>query len=143
MPLDLLFRLASTLALAGWLALALAPLQRPSAVFAARSLAAVLCGGYFAVLVHVLGHGPAPDWRAFNSLDGVMRLLGTREAALAGWVHYLAFDLFTGAWEAETARASGIPHALLLVCLTLTLLAGPVGLLIYLVLRAGRQRRRR
>jgi hypothetical protein len=137
-PLDLLFRIASTLALAGWIALALSPLQRPLAVFAARAVAAVLCGGYLAVLIHALGNGPAPDWRAFNSLDGVMGLLHTREAFLAGWVHYLAFDLFTGAWEAETAPASRMPHAVLLVCLFLTFMAGPVGLLAYLLIRAGR-----
>ncbi len=138
-PLDLLFRIASTLALAGWIALALSPLRRPLAVFTARLLAAILCGGYLAVLIHALGHGPGLDWRAFNSLDGVMGLLRTREAFLAGWVHYLAFDLFTGAWEAETAPAARVPHALLLVCLFLTFMAGPVGLLAYLLVRAARQ----
>ncbi len=140
MPLDLLFRISSTIALAGWVILALAPLQRPLAVLAARVLAAVLCGGYFAVLVHALSHGPVSPGGSFNSLDGVMALLKTREAFLAGWVHYLAFDLFTGAWEAETAPAARIPHWLLLVCLVLTFLAGPVGLLTYLVLRAVRQK---
>ena len=106
MPLDLLFRIACTIALARVDRRSRSrPLQRPLAVLSARLLAAVLCGGYVAVLVHALGHGPAPDWRAFNSLDGVIGLLRTREASLAGWVHYLAFDLFTGAWEAETAPA--------------------------------------
>lgn len=141
MPLDLLFRIASTIALVGWVILAVAPLHRRLAVLAARVLAAILCGGYGAVLVHALGGGPGFDWRAFNSLDGVMGLLRTREAFLAGWVHYLAFDLFTGAWEAETAPAARVPHAVLLVCLFLTFMAGPVGLLTYLVIRALRQRR--
>ncbi len=140
MALDLLFRIASTIALVGWLILAVAPLHRRLAVLAARLLAAILCGGYFAVLVHALGSGPAFDWRAFNSLDGVMGLLRTREAFLAGWVHYLAFDLFTGAWEAETAPAARVPHAVVLVCLFLTFMAGPVGLLTYLVIRSARQR---
>ena len=140
MPLDLLFRIASTIALVGWVVLALSPLQRSLAVLTARLLAAMLCGGYLAVLIHALGTGPAPDWRAFNSLDGVMRLLGSREAALAGWVHYLALDLFTGAWEAETAPKARVPYAMLLVCLFLTFMAGPVGLLAYLVVRAARQR---
>lgn len=143
MPLDLLFRIASTIALAGWVILALAPLQRPLAVLAARVLAAVLCGLYLAVLVHALSHGPGAPGANFNSLDGVMALLKTREAFLAGWFHYLAFDLFIGAWEAETAPAARIPHWLLLPCLLLTFLAGPVGLLAYLVLRAARQRSRR
>lgn len=143
MPLDLLFRIASTIALAGWIALALAPLKRPLAVLVARLLAAVLCGGYLAVLVHALTTGSGSPGGSFNSLDGVMALLKTREAFLAGWVHYLAFDLFVGAWEAETAPAARIPHWLLLPCLLLTFLAGPVGLLTYLVLRAARQKGRR
>ncbi len=143
MPLDLLFRIASTLALGGWIVLALSPWQRPLAVFVARLIAAILCGGYLAVLAHALAHGPAPDWRAFNSLDGVMHLLGSREAALAGWVHYLAFDLFAGAWEAETAPAARVPHAALLVCLFLTFMAGPVGLLLFFVLKAARTDARR
>ncbi len=143
MPLDLLFRIASTLALAGWVVLALSVWQRPLAVFVARLIAAILCGGYFAVLIHALATGPAPDWRAFNSLDGVRQLLGSREAALAGWVHYLAFDLFAGAWEAETAPTARVPHAALLVCLLLTFMAGPVGLLLFFVLMASRARGRR
>jgi len=51
------------------------------------------------------------------------------ELLLAGWVHYLAFDLFIGSWEVEDAAANGIPHWLLLPCLFLTLMVGPVGLL--------------
>lgn len=141
MPLDTLFRIASTVAMAGWVVLALAPFNRKLAVLVARLLAAVLCGGYAAVLVHALASGHGPAGASFTSLDGVMNLLKTREAFLAGWVHYLAFDLFTGAWEAETAPAARVPHAVLLVCLFLTLMAGPVGLLAYLLVRAVRQKR--
>lgn len=139
MPLDLLFRIASTVALVGWIVLALSPLKRGLAVLVARLLAAILCGGYAAVLVHALATGPVGKID-FNSLDGVMAMLRTREAALAGWVHYLAFDLFVGAWEAETAPQARVPHWLLLPCLALTFVAGPVGLLAYLVVRAVRQR---
>ena len=54
---------------------------------------------------------------------------------LAGWLHYLAFDLFVGAWEVRTARAEGIPHLLVVPALILTFLFGPAGLLLFLVLR--------
>lgn len=141
MPLDSLFRIASTVAMAGWVVLALAPLNRRLAVLTARLLVAVLCGGYAAMLIHALATGRVSPGASFTSLDGVMALLRTREAFLAGWVHYLAFDLFTGAWEAETAPAARVPHAVLLVCLVLTLMAGPVGLLAYLLVRAARQKR--
>lgn len=141
MPLDLLFRVASTVVLAGWLALALAPLNRTAAVVAARLVAALLCGGYAVLLVHAMTTGPGlPPGADFTTLDGVGRLLSTRQALLAGWIHYLAFDLWVGSWEADDAPRARVPHALLLVCLALTFLAGPVGLLLYLLVKAARRR---
>ena len=58
--------------------------------------------------------------------------------ALAGWVHYLAFDLFVGAWIVAQARAQGLSHALILPILPLTLLFGPLGLAAYFGLRLAR-----
>jgi hypothetical protein len=46
-------------------------------------------------------------------------------------VHYLCFDLLTGAWEVQDARARGIPHPLVVPCLVLTFLFGPAGWLLY------------
>ena len=57
--------------------------------------------------------------------------------ALAGWVHYLAFDLFVGAWITRTARDEGIPHLLILPCLVLAFLFGPAGFLAFVALRAS------
>ena len=54
---------------------------------------------------------------------------------LAGWVHYLAFDLLVGAWIVRTARAEGIPHWAVMPCLILTFLFGPAGLLAFAILR--------
>ena len=69
------------------------------------------------------------------TLDGIAGLLGTPAGATIGWVHFLAFDLFVGAWEVRTARREGIPHLLVLPCLVLTFLFGPIGLLAFLGLR--------
>jgi hypothetical protein len=68
----------------------------------------------------------------------VKALFASDALLLAGWIHYLAFDLFIGAWEVRTARAEGIPHLLVLPCLVLTFLLGPVGLLLFLALRLAR-----
>ena len=126
----------------GWLALVAAPLNRRALVVAARIVAALLCGGYAVLLVRALAFGPgAPEGAGFGSLDGVAALFSQRGALLAGWVHYLAFDLFVGSWEVEDAGRRGMPHWLVLPCLFLTLMAGPVGLLLYLLLSTTRRRR--
>jgi hypothetical protein len=54
---------------------------------------------------------------------------------LAGWIHYLAFDLFVGAWEVRDAQRQGIHHLLVIPCLLATLMAGPAGLALYWLLR--------
>jgi hypothetical protein len=77
---------------------------------------------------------------SFGSLPGVMAFFSVPEAALAGWIHYLVFDLFVGAWEVRDARRRGIHHALVVPCLALTLLLGPLGLAAYLLLRLARRR---
>ncbi len=136
---ETLFSVFSGFVLLGWLALIVAPLRRGLAVTVARWVVVILCGGYFALLVAgMAGPGP-PAGASFDSLDGVRLLLSTPAALLAGWVHYLAFDLFVGAWQVGDAPAANIPHWLLLPCLALTFVAGPVGLLLYFGIKAARR----
>lgn len=77
----------------------------------------------------------------FSSLADVRKLFADPWLLLAGWVHYLVFDLFIGAWEVRDAGRLGIPHLLVVPCLVLTFLLGPVGLLLYGIVRAVRTRR--
>jgi chromate transport protein ChrA len=72
----------------------------------------------------------------FNSLAGVKGLFSVDELLLAGWIHYLAFDLFVGSWEVRDAQRHGIRHWWVLPCLFLTLMFGPFGLLVYWILRS-------
>ena len=64
-----------------------------------------------------------------------MLRVGITGIGFMGWIHYLAFDLFVGAWEVRDAQARGIHHLLVIPCLFLTLMAGPGGLLLYWAIR--------
>lgn len=136
MPTDphLLFAYSGPLAMLGWLALALSPLApRAAQLVAGLAIPAILSVAYAGlILVH---WADAPG--GFSSLADVMALFTDPPVALAGWVHYLAFDLLIGAWITRTARAEGIPHLLILPCLVLTFLFGPAGFLAFLILRAA------
>jgi hypothetical protein len=129
-----MFQITGPLAMLGWLALVLSPLApRLADWVAALVIPALLSVAYTAlILVH---WADAPG--GFDSLANVMALFTNPAVALAGWVHYLAFDLFVGAWITRTARAEAIPHLLILPCLVLTFLFGPAGLLAFLILRAS------
>jgi hypothetical protein len=128
-----IFSLANGVALVGWLALIFLPMQpRVSDLVAATAvplLMAVLYTGLIAANFFQAEGG-------FSSLPDVARLFSNPWLLLAGWVHYLAFDLLIGAWEARDARARGVHHALLVPCLLFTFLFGPAGWLLYrIVLR--------
>jgi hypothetical protein len=72
---------------------------------------------------------------SFQTLRGVSMLFSNPWLLVAGWLHYLAFDLLTGTWEARDAVSRGVPRWLLVPCLFLTLMFGPTGWLLYMLIR--------
>ncbi len=129
-----LFQIANSIALTGWIALALSPLApRLLGIFGGVFIPLVLSAGYASI---VLAHWTSGKG-GFDSLESVGLLFQNRWLLLAGWVHYLAFDLLLGAWQARTARREGIAHWALLPCLLATFLFGPTGYLLFQALRAS------
>jgi nitrogen fixation-related uncharacterized protein len=134
---DLMFRLGNLVALAGWVALLASPwLPVISDRIAATLIPVLLAVAYVAVLLAFWSRGQG----GFDTLDNVALLFGVREMVLAGWLHFLAFDLFIGAWETRTARAERIPFLLVLPCLAATFLFGPAGFLLFTAIRVLRHR---
>jgi hypothetical protein len=132
-----LFSLCNFLALIGWLILILAGRMR----WAARMVTGVVIPLVIAILYAYL---IAAHWGerqgGFGTLDEVAALFSNRWLLLAGWIHYLAFDLFIGSWEVRDAQALGISHLIVIPCLVLTFMFGPVGLLLYFLIRTSRTR---
>jgi len=137
MPLDTLFSTASALAMLGWVILLASPfVPRIADIASGRLIPLILSVGYTALILAFWSSGEG----GYDSLDSVARLFESRELLLAGWVHFLAFDLFVGAWIVRDARETGaLPFWLVLPCLPLTFLFGPIGLAAYFALRAARR----
>jgi Domain of unknown function (DUF4281) len=129
---DLHFGLGNLIALACWVALAASPPSRrwAPAVWSVtgRAVPLLLALAYLGLLIVHRGPG------GFGSLAQVRQLFDQPGLLAAGWLHYLAFDLFVGTWIARRAGQLGIHHALVLPCLVLTFLFGPVGLLCFALL---------
>ena len=133
-----LFSICSMTVLPGWLLLVFLPRWK----WTARLVCPVLIP--LALALVYLWIVLTTFWRTpgdFGSLAGVSQLFQSPWALLAGWIHYLAFDLFVGSWEVRDAQRAGVPHLLVVPCLFLTFMFGPVGLLLYLALRAALRRR--
>ena len=129
-----MFSLCNMIAVAGWVAL----LASPVAPKLADGVAGLIIPAMLAVAYSglILAFWFSAEG-GFDSLDHVAALLRTRELLLAGWLHYLAFDLFVGAWIVRAARAQSMPFLLVVPCLALTFLFGPAGLLAVLAVRAA------
>jgi Domain of unknown function (DUF4281) len=125
---DSLFQIANPIAMLGWIALILAPFApRMVDLIAAVIIPLLMAVAYSAL---ILAHWSGATG-GYGSLPDVMALFTNPHVALAGWVHYLAFDLFVGAWATRTARAAGINHLLVLPHLVLIFLFGPAGFLTF------------
>lgn len=131
MTAERLFSILNLIAIAGWLPLVFQPRARW-----ATAVVPVVLPCLFGVIYVVLVAASLP-WGegGFSSLAGVGALFENLWALLAGWAHYLAFDLFIGGWQVRNARERGIPHLFVVPALLLTFLFGPAGLLLYLVVR--------
>ena len=135
MSADQIFTLLNSIALVAWLLIAIFP-RRPLVVetIAGTAIPAFFAAAYIAIIASALGGSEG----SFSSLQGVAALFANPWLLLAGWTHYLAFDLLVGVWEVRDSSGRGIPHVMVLPCLLLTFLFGPAGWLLYLVLRRVR-----
>jgi hypothetical protein len=128
MTADTVFGAASTAALVAWLALVFLPrwpLLTKGLLYGfigALSLvyAAIVAVTFFAV-----------EGGGFGSITEVRTLFASDWMLTAGWIHYLAFDLFLGLWIAARADALGVHRIIQAPILALTFLFGPLGLLVW------------
>jgi hypothetical protein len=136
-----IFQVANVIALVGWLLLVFAPRRPWSMTVAGTAIPLGLSMTYTALLVHSIAGGGF-DPSSFDSLEHLAALFQSHEVLCMGWVHYLAFDLVVGAWIVRHAPAHGVPHLVVVLCLALTLMFGPVGFLSFHIIRLAITRAR-
>ena len=74
------------------------------------------------------------------TLPAIAAFLGDPIGATIAWAHFLAFDLFVGRWVYLDGRSRNISAWLLSPILFMVLMLGPLGFLLYLLLRAAMAR---
>jgi hypothetical protein len=130
-----LFSVFNMLAMSGWIILALGvALKRDwlrDAV--AGTYIPIVISAAYAILITFFFAGAEGG---FDTLENVQKLFTSPWAALAGWIHYLAFDLFVGSRIARGFAEQGLPRWPLVVLLPLTFLFGPIGYLAFEIIKA-------
>ncbi len=132
--LDTIFSATGALAMVGWVGLILLPGQRWFVEVVARVIIPLAIACVYVFLM-ATNYASAPGNAGFGSLTGVAALFSVPALLLAGWIHYLAFDLFVGSWEVSDARANGVHHLFVVPCLLVTFMAGPAGLALYFIVK--------
>jgi len=131
MNYELIFSLASIIAVIGWALLLASPfIPIWSDRLAGYSIPLVLSVGYITLLLT-----SSSSEGGYGSLTDVMKLFTYEQSALAAWIHFLAFDLFIGAWICREARLLDIKFWLVVPILVLTFLFGPFGFLAFSALK--------
>lgn len=126
-----IFAVVNLVALLAWVTLVVRPRNPWVLRWAGQGVPLLFALAYAVIVVMRFGR-VAGD---FNSLTGVAALFSDPWILLAGWIHYLAFDLLIGVWEARDAAARQLSPWTLAPCLVFTFLFGPVGWLLYLTAR--------
>lgn len=133
------FPVANAIAMAGWFLLLFSPwIPKLADRVAGYGIPILLAAVYLIMLIVSVPQAEG----GFGSLEGVIAGFNLPAMALTGWLHYLALDLFIGGWEVRSARRQGIAFWKVVPCLALTLLAAPVGLVVFLLVRRLSQPRR-
>jgi hypothetical protein len=144
---DSLFSVANLWAMLCWAVLVLAPRTPLTQTLVFYAGAGLLCLTYAVLLGLLLAGAVDPGGAAggggasFTTIAGVRALFATDGGVTVGWVHYLAFDLFTGMWIARDADQKQFSRWVQAPVLLLTFMAGPAGLLLWLAIREKRARK--
>jgi hypothetical protein len=138
MQAEQIFMLGNAIALIGWAILIFLPFWHSSDKFIVGLIITLFAIVYTWLMFTEFA--PA-DTSSFSSLQGVMTLFKNPRLLLAGWIHYLAFDLLAGVFIKKNGARYNISHWLIIPCLFFTFMLGPFGLLLYLLIRLIKTKR--
>lgn len=131
---EVIFKYANLLAMAGWVILIFLPRRWPALFWVPQFwIPGVLALSYSGFILANFGTTDG----GFGSISEVRALFASDGLLLAGWLHYLAFDLFIGAWIARRADEAGVHRLIQAPILAATFMFGPMGLVLFFLTRAG------
>jgi hypothetical protein len=138
MNADSLFQLASIIAAVGWIILLIASPFWPGYDKFVVGIIVTLLALIYSFLNFSNFH--VSDLKAFGSLEGIFGLYKNPYILLAGWVHFLAFDLFVAVWIKKNSVKYGIGHLWVVIPIFFTCMLGPLGFLLYILIRSVKSR---
>ncbi|AUC14966.1 hypothetical protein BTO06_07370 [Tenacibaculum sp. SZ-18] len=129
-----IFSMANFIAIPMWLLLVFVPKWKITRFLIDYKLIPIALSLVYAVyIIHYLRTEGMMD---FGSLNSVMGLFTKENAVLAGWIHYLVFDLLVGIWIVNQNNKYNIHQLLIALCLFGTFMFGPIGFLLFMIMKS-------
>ncbi len=127
------FSIAGMIAMPMWLLMILVPKWKVTQfLMEYKVIPIVLAVLYVIYIIQAISIGGSMD---FGSLGSVMELFTEENAVLAGWIHYLAFDLVVGMWMLDQNKEVKIHQLMMAPCLFGTFMFGPAGFLLFMIIK--------
>lgn len=128
------FSIAGMLAMPMWILMIFLPKWKITRFLIDFKIIPLLLSIIYAIYIFIsIQQGGMMD---FGSLASVMQLFTVENAVLAGWVHYLAFDLIVGMWMLDQNKELKIHPVVMAPCLFGTFMFGPIGFLLFMMIKS-------
>ena len=121
-----------------WLMLAIAPNSKLTQILLnSIILPLILSTAYIYVIYQtILLDEPLINiFKLYLSLDNLYTLFSAESFLLVFWLHFLALNLFLGSWISRDGAKYNLPRGLVFIPLLLVYFTGPVGLVLYWLIR--------
>jgi hypothetical protein len=132
-----IFSIANKVILLGWILLIFLPNWKYTQAVILNGLLVLFSSLYaFMILKDIQDFNP----ESFSSLANVKALFQSDDALTAGWIHYLAFDLFVGAYIVQKSKQIGLSRIFYTITLPFTFMFGPIGYLLFVIFKTIKTR---
>ena len=121
-----------------WFILIFFPQSHLSRIFVASIFPMlILSGSYIFVLYksYLIGYDFIGNFSLYLGLDELSRLFEDHLYLMLFWIHFIAINLFTGGWIVKDSQKFNINKIIISIPLIIIYLIGPIGLIVYWVIR--------
>ena len=97
----------------------------------------ILCGAYIFILYksYLNSYDFNNNFNLYLGVENISDLFEDKSYLIMFWIHFISINLFTGGWIVKDSQKFSINKFFLIAPLVVTYLIGPLGLLLYWLIR--------
>ncbi len=121
-----------------WLVLIFFPYSNLSRYFVTSIFPVLLLSGAYIFVLYksyLNSYDFMNNFSLYLSIDHLLNLFSNKLYLMIFWIHFISINLFTGGWIVKDSQKLNINKVLIIIPLVITYLIGPMGLLLYWLIR--------